>query len=67
MSKEEQVKLPPKHSFKYRVINSDRSIEARKVLDAFQLEFEPSQEISSLELFDFVTKLLGAQAGVTLG
>jgi len=56
-----------KHSFKYRVIDADSKVDAGKVLDAFQLKFAPGDEVSSLELFDFVTEVLNAQRGITLG
>ena len=59
--------MTKKHSFKYRVIDADSQVEARKVLDAFQLKFEPGAVIDSLDLFDFVTEVLNAQRGITLG
>ena len=59
--------MTKKHSFKYRVIDADSKVEARKVLDAFQLKFEPGAVIDSIDLFDFVTEVLNAQRGITLG
>ena len=59
--------MTKKHSFKYRVIDADTNVDARKVLDAFQLKFEPGDVIDSIDLFDFVTEVLNAQRGITLG
>jgi hypothetical protein len=56
-----------KHTYKIRVIDADATVTARKVLDAFQLAYAPDDEIDSLELYDFVTKVLNATRAVQLG
>lgn len=59
--------MTKKISFKYQVLNADSKVDAELVLAEFQLRFDKNAVIDSLDLFDFVTEVVRAQRGITLG